>query len=136
MRKIPDLRVNDILKYKSPESYILEMVILEYVQQEVVPELLVELVDADGMYLCCSQSAKYRSIRASYHIQRETVDEEIISCVREFLAEFTKEIAESRDIFSPDPFNLVAEEILDESIQDLGKETLQVFIILKQIVSY
>jgi hypothetical protein len=126
-RRIPDLKVNEISKYKNPEQYILDMVILECVQEEVAPELLVELVDADGMYLCCSQSAKFRSLRASYHIQRETVDEEILSCVKEFLEEFTKQVSETRDKSDENnPFQLVSNDLMDETIKEVGRETLQV----------
>jgi hypothetical protein len=132
-RRIPDLRVNSIMKYKDPKLYILEMVLLEYVKKEVVPELLVELVDGEGVYLCCKESIAFRCLRGAYHVERETVDEEILCCVREFLEEFTREVKQSRECTGMDednPFQLVAQDILEEGINEIGRETLQVFLIL------
>lgn len=114
--------MNDIVKYRHPDFYIMDLIILEVVKTEVIPELLVELVDADGVYLSCSQSLAFRSTRAAYHILRETVDQEMIVCMREFLDDFQNQVLERRE----HPIEHIAEELILTAIKDLGSETLQV----------
>lgn len=127
--RIPDLRVNDIVKYRHPETYILESLIQQVVRSEVVPELLVELADQEDVYLCFAQSERFRSIRASYHILNEVLQQEIRLNTREFVQEYASELL-SREQIEQDPFAVVSNNIADETLEELCRETLQVVVVV------
>ncbi|KAJ3387521.1 hypothetical protein HDU92_001930 [Lobulomyces angularis] len=120
-RKIPDLRVNEIVKLNKPDYFILELCILELARDEFLPEVLVEI--AEEMYYPFSNTTSFRGLRMWYHIIEETLSECILQSTREFLSDFAAEHLNCKP--PPDPIEDIAEEIFSECVEESIKDVMQ-----------
>ncbi|KAJ3282408.1 hypothetical protein HK104_010907 [Borealophlyctis nickersoniae] len=112
-RRYGDVKVNDIVRRRAPDLYMLEAIIRDVVAKEMIPDMLVEL--CEDAYYPISKSANLRAHRIRYHIMEETLAE----CIRDCVSEVVVEFADSCLSAPPDPVTVCLHDIINETVDEI-----------------